>query len=265
MPDTPVTLLPGTLPYDCYPNLPQTLNVDIVTRIQAFLDSTFPGIYVDPNTPPVSARNRIWFNTSSFRWYQYVNGDWMRVYEIPANAQVEWLWSGSEANLKTFAGGDVNAVGAWSGPLWEIDHDFDGRVLVGVGDIPGASPAASIVQGGIVDSNGLAGAYQVALAPAQFQHFHGCGTDGGIDDPPTMISRVWSSVKNFIRRINDTNTTSSTGWHDDTTAFGSGTMGTTEPYADPNFPTSDAHPNMPQYRARYVIKRTSRIWVTAPY
>lgn len=268
MPDTtPVTLIPGTLPYAnvCYPPNPQELNVAIVTRIQAFLDETFPGVYVGETAPPANQQNRIWFNTLSSRWYAYVNGDWMRVYEFPASSKVELIWSGSEAELSTYAGGSIGAVGIATGPLWEIDHEIDGRVLVGAGTVPGTSPAVTIAQGEVKDSNNLEGSYQVTLIPENVQHFHGCGTDGGTDDPPTMLSRAWNSIKNFTRRINDLNTTGASGWHDDTTALSNGIMGTTEPYVDSNFPTSTPHVNMPQYRARYLAKRTARIWVTAPY
>ena len=266
MPSTPINLLPGTLPPGyCYPPDPQDFNVAIITRAQAFLDETYPGIWVSDVAPPVSMRNRLWFNTISSRWYQFVNGDWMRVYEWPASSSVELIWSGVEADLAAFGGGDSSAVGLYTGPLWEIDHEIDGRVLVGAGDVPGSDPAVSIAQGAIADSAAVEGAYQIKLVPENCQHYHGCGTDGGNDDPPNMISRAWSSVKNFVRRINDLNTSGSTGWHDNTTAFASGTMGTTEPYEDSNFPDSTPHANMPQFRARYIIKRTSRIWVTAPY
>ena len=182
----------------------------------------------------------------------------------PASSGREIVWNGTEAGLNTYGGGDAGAVGDASGPLWQINHDFNGRMIVGVGDIPGTDPAISIALDATSDSNSKEGSYDVALIAENCQHFHGCGTDGGIDDPPNMLSRTWSSIKNFVRRINDLNTSGSTGWHDNTTALQNGTMGTTEPYQDPNFPDSTPHFNMPPYLGRYIALRTARIWVTSP-
>ncbi len=260
---TPVNLLPGTLSSDCYPESAQALNVEIITKAQAFLNEDFPGIYVGPTAPPVDQRNRLWFNTApnSFHWYQYVNGDWMRVYEIAASSDVEWVWKGSEANLKTFAGGDTNALGTMSGPLWEIDHEIDGRVIVGAGDVPGSDPAASIAQGAIADSNGSEGAYQVALTEAQGavgQHIHPFGlTNVGNDDAYFKKGGV-----NTVPGYTGYYVTGSNGNIEQ--AKVTADLFTSPPGLTGAGVTATAHKNMPQFRARWVIKRTSRIWVLPP-
>jgi hypothetical protein len=258
MPTTPVTLLPGTLPYLCYPTEPQTLNTDIVTRIQAFLSEAFPGIYVGPTAPPVDQRNRLWFNTdsASFRWYQYVNGDWMRTYEIPASTALRWMWQSTEAALKTFAGGDVNAVGAWSGPLWEIDHDYDGRVPLGVGDVPGTTTPA--ITTAIGDTTGASEHTLTEAEGANGVHTHGFGK--------------FLSGAAGLRYIGDNTVPTYTG------AVVQGiSAGVTGPDTVANLftlpsgllaagvPTPTPFQIIPQAKATYIIKRTARIWVLSPY
>ncbi len=271
MPTTPVTLLPGTLPYDCYPALPQTLNVDIVTRIQAFLSEAFPGIYKGPTAPPVDQRDRLWYNTTSDKWYQYVNGDWMRRYEVPprptaADPGPEWIWDKTEGELNTYAGGDANPVGALSGPLWEIDHELDGRVMVGAGAVPGSDPAATIAQGAIADSNGREGAYQVALTEAEGavgDHIHPLGLtnqDGASSSDDAYFNR--SGLQTVPGYSGFYITGSATKI---TTGLTTADLFTLPSGATGAGVTAAAHNNMPQFRARYVIRRTARIWVSSPF
>ncbi len=258
MPETPVTLLPGTLPYECWPELPQTLNVDIVTRIQAFLSSAFPGIYVGPTAPPVDQRNRLWFNTAqdSFHWYQYVNGDWMRVYEIAASSSLRWMWQGSEANLKTFAGGDTNAIGTMSGPLWEIDTDYVGRVPIGVGLIPGTTtPAITTAVG---DTTGAAEHTLTEGEGGNGVHTHGVGKylNGAVGLNYTGNNTVPSYTGAVTQGISGSTTGPDTTANVFTLPSGLTAAGV---------PTPTPFQTIPPAKATYVIKRTSRVWVRPPY
>ncbi len=264
---TPIQLIPGTFPSDCWPS-PQEYNVAIFSLARAFLDENFPGIYVGPTSspPPVNQRDRVWVNSDNQLLYQYFGGAWKRKYQWAAGSPFLMLWTGSPTDLNTVDGGSSGAVGDSTGPLWEIVSTYAGRVPVGVGLVPGSNPAATITAvGDTQDSLGNSGEYKHVLVPGEIAHMHGVGTDGGIDDPPTMLARAWSSIKNFTRRINDLNTSGSSGWHDDTTSLQSGTMGTTEPFQDTNFPNSDGHLNMQPYIGTYFIRRTARIYVFPPY
>lgn len=232
---TPVTLIPGTLPYadNCYPTNPQTLNADIVTRIQAFLSETFPGVYVGDSAPPADQRNRIWFNTLVTKWYQWRAPDWMRMYDEPANSKREMIWNDTPAALETYGGGSAGAVGSDTGPLWEIDHDFDGRTLVGPGVIPGSAPAITVA----LDDEG--GAYQQTILQANLPAVDllaaiKAGQADGFDtDNSEVLGNPSSAVNDFTLHV---------------PLGGSGTPLVTQP----------------PYRGRYVAKRTARIWISSP-
>ena len=255
MPSTPINLLPGTLPPGyCYPDDPQDLNVAIITRAQAFLDETFPGIWVSDVAPPVSMRNRLWFNTISSRWYQFVNGDWMRVYEVEASSDVEWIWKGDEANLATFAGGDAGAVGLYTGPLWEVDHEIDGRALVGPGVIPGSSPAVTLALG---DTGGEFEHVLTEAEGAVGEHVHPFGQSHvGNDDAYFALGNAGSvpSYSGFYVTGSNGNIVANQTTADLVTLKANAGAGV----------VAVGHANMQPYIARYVIKRTARIWVTAP-
>lgn len=236
MPDTtPVTLLPGTLPYDCYPADPQTLNVDIITRAQAFLDEVFPGVYVGDTTPPANQRNRIWFNTLTQRLYQYVNGDWQRTYWPSASSKQEWFWNDTPGALETYDGGSAGAVGDSTGPLWEIVSEFEGRVPVGVGTLVGSSPAVAVARGD------TGGGYQQTIAQANL---------------PAVNLPLAVRTAQADNLDNDTTEVLINPAH---TSFSPLTLNV--PLGGSGTPLA----TMPGYLARYVIRRTARIYVSAPY
>lgn len=262
---TPVSLRPGSLPTGyCYPPNPQTFNYDIVTRIIASLDENFPGIYVGPTEPPANQRDRIWFNSSPtcLKFYFYVNGDWMRVYDVPASSNQESIWKGAEADLVTYAGGSAGGVGPATGPLWEVDHEIDGRTIVGPGNIPGTSPAVSITIGATVDSNSLTGEYQVTLTEAQGatgSHTHAFGLShngnddayfnkGGLNTVPSYLGFYITGSNGNVEQAQTT-----------------ADLYTSAPGADGAGVTAIGHNNMMPYIGRFVIKRTARIYVLSPY
>jgi hypothetical protein len=259
---TPVTLSPGTLPEGyCYPESPQTLNVDIVTRILAFMSATFPGVYVSDTEPPADQRDRVWFNTTVQKWYWYINGNWMRKYDVDADSDVEWLWKGAEADLITFAGGSAGVVNDATGPLWEVDHEIDGRALVGPGTIPGT--AFTIAINATSDSNGGTGVYEVTLTEAQGavgQHTHAFGVShAGNDDAYFHKLGAANIVPSYLGYY----ITGSNGniEVDQTTAD----LFTSPSGMDGNGVVTVAHNNMQPYIGRFVIKRTARVYVLSPY
>lgn len=80
-------------------------------------------------------------------WYVFVGGAWYSEYKrAPAEGVgsfgVRWAYTGTEASLLTFDGGEATPIGVGSGPFWEVDHDFDGRVPVCPGNLPSGASVA---------------------------------------------------------------------------------------------------------------------------
>lgn len=257
MSDITAQIIPGTLPTDCYPASAQAF-YNLLAQLSTVLVPGLTGIIISDTQPSANDRDKAWIRTNVGAplygyapavWY---NAAWVIKHPTAASGPERRLWASDATTLQTYDGGDTNPAGDASGPMWEIDHTADARFLLG----PGTFPSTTVVA-----VNATGGNEKVILTPDQFQHMHGVAADGGTDDPPTMLSRVWTSVKNFTRRINDLNTSGATGWHDDPTPLSAGTMGTTEPYVDGNFPTSTGHDNVPPYLGIYVIKRTARIYL----
>ncbi len=264
---TPVTLVPGTLTYDCYPP-PQQLNIDIITLAHAFLDQNFPGVYVGDTEPPADQRDRIWFNTSpnSGKWYWYINGMWQRPYDIVAGSGENKIIEIPVDDYNAEQGGDAVSMGVGNsaGPLWIEVTALQGRVPIGIGLIPTSDPAATVTAiGDTKDTLGNQGEYAHKLTGQEMAgHWHGVGTDGapGGGDPPIMIKRGWG-VGPYTQRLEDT--PGSASWVDGT-AFSAGTMGTTNPIDDPTATVTPANVMQP-YLGRIFVKRTARIYVKPPF
>lgn len=193
MSDAP--LIPGTLAENCYPALPQTLYDEMFARGHAVVPDV-EGILIQDAAPdPIYRGNKGWIPTSGgvpiypgvvFIWHAVV-GHWVsRHWKGPQDPRPE-IYIGTLAALPTFDGGDINPPGIGSGPMWEEWVPGRGRVPVGVGLIPGSSPAATILAPlDTQDSLGNSGEYKHTLSGAEGaveDHVHPIGNgDAGTGD-----------------------------------------------------------------------------------
>lgn len=231
------------------------------------------GLLIQDTTPDPTDQDKGWIPTSSgvprFPGYVFVwnvtFGHWMARNPIAANDPSRRIYMGASADVPTYDGGDGGAPSAASGPMWMIDTAFAGSVPIGVGLIPGSSPAATIAAAGNTsDSLGASGEYKHVLTSKEMQgHFHGVGTDGAPDgnDPPTMLSRPWNIAPSpaITSRFED-NPGSGASWGDGP-AIAAGTMSSTDPLA--SAVPSDSHNNMQPYVGAFFLKRTGRVWLVA--
>lgn len=227
-------ILPGSLPEGyCYPDSPQVLNVDIVTRIQAFLDQNFPGIWVSNVEPPVNYRDRVWFNTDSTQSYYFISGAWQRKFQWPANDKRAIFYTGDPADVDSLDGGSAGAVGPSTGPLWEIYTDLAGKVPVGAGTLQPSGTVVAWSDTGGTDQHTLT---QAELPNVNFQLPVTAGQANGFD---ADNSQVLGNPAN-------------TGLNSLTLQVPSGGSGT--PFS-----------TMPPYLVGVWIRRTGRIYVPPPY
>ena len=144
--------------------------------------------------------------------------------------------------------------------MWEVDAQFAGSVPVGVGLIPGSSPAASIVQGGdIVDSLGNGGEYKHVLTGAEGavdQHVHPMGNG----DPATGdIGLAYTTPAVTTPTYTEFGNTGGGGIGIAVTTANLITL----PANNGNGVTSVGHLTMQPYVGCFFLKRTARIWLVA--
>jgi hypothetical protein len=258
----PIVLLPGTLPSNyCYPENPQEYNVDLFTRASGTLEVGFTGLIIRPDEPTADQRGYAWLHSISNKIYLYQDGYWSRAHEIVPGTKREWVYYGLESEVETLDGGTPGALGALSGPIWEVDHDIDGKFLIGPGSIPTSSPAATVDVGASIDSNGMSGAYSITLTEAQgasgtHTHAFGISELGG---DSVFLSKIATPVTvpsyhGYFVAGDDPLELPETTADLFTLPSGSGGTGT----------TTVAHSNMPPFIGRFLLRRTIRTHVFPP-
>lgn len=238
---TPITLLPGTLPWDCWPADVQTAYETMVNLIVGSLDQEFPGIVVGADEPAAEYQDRVWFRTTDLQWYSYVNGNWVRPYGTPASGSERRLWVGLETDLQTYDGGSPGVVGPATGPFWEVDHNFDARFLLGPGILPSTTAIAV---------NATGGEETHVLTKAEL----------AIHNHLLVNSQKASGSLN----LSGSNFLCEARYDSQYTLLAADTAPTTPNVALSGDAGSDtAHNNMPPYYGVFVIKRTARTLILA--
>ena len=223
-------IIPGTLPYLCFPSDPQIYANDLLTLASV----QFPGltgIIISDSQPSADDRDKLWIKTSAGAptGYQFVwfNGAWVWPNPVAANSDERRLWVGTEASLVTYDGGDSGAAGNASGPMWAVDHLFDGRAPFGPGAVPGSTPALTLNVG---DTGGEGSHALTADENGPHTHVTKLPRDGAA--PDTLESTAIAT-------------------HDQTVTL---------PWTSESSGLGTPHNNMPPYYGCFVIKRTSRLY-----
>jgi len=223
-------LIPPSLPANF---CPQTLQ-------QLFDQWTTAGIYLDgetkyvisENEPAGDDRDKLWVKKDASGGlvgvYLYGGGQWIREHPVPAGGSERRLWVGNLTTLQSYDGGNSQAVGAASGPIWEEDPVFAGLFPVGVGTFDNRGNVGVLGTGG-VDEHALS----VAELPS---HSH------GID----MWQRT--DAERNLYGMKDPDAVTPSGVPDKTVQTQTTGGG-------------DAHTNLPPYIGAYFIRRTARIYL----
>lgn len=239
-----VNALPGTLPVGFCPTgatALQDLYNEFILRTQFSLSADKAFYNFGPTAPTPENRQFPWLQTSSgypVRWWVFIGGSWVWPHAVPASS-LEWrLWGGTTAALETYDGGEsaAIAVSPTTGPMWEVNSDFDGRSPMGAGAIPTSNPAKTL-----------------ALAENFGEGAHALVTDETPEHDHNMASvtnpnmQIFGSAERVVDafKIN----ASSAGPNYTTTKVGS-------PVGDADLPHNTVHP----VRGCYIIKRTARIY-----
>jgi hypothetical protein len=210
----------------------------------------YANFYIGANAPtdPIDM-GRVWIRTDLNGGikgiYKYTALTlWCRTHPLPPGF-VTILPAGlALADIDTFDGGLAGAVGYCSGPMWEVDTRFAGRVPIGVGTLQPSTTVLAL--------DAIGGADQFALDPFLVQHFHGTGDHNFLS---TNILRTWAM-----------GAYSQISWFANTTGLypaqniANGDAGTSNAIPDPANPSNSITiRTMPPYKVVYYIQRTARI------
>lgn len=161
----PVTITKAPFPAGyCWPG-PDQYGTDLVALLTAVVAGNISAFVIGTTTPAPSDQNKPWFrfnpDGTPDKWYIYV-GAWISLHPVPPSSASRIIWTGSEASLWAYDGGDgtnptISAPTDTTGAMWQRDLAFgkdDGtasfRVPVGIGKNPTAydgNPATVITPG----------------------------------------------------------------------------------------------------------------------
>lgn len=246
---TLITLTPPSLPVGYCPTNYQQLANDIVSGTQANFNSSIGNSFFNfgPTTPALNNQVYPWLDENG-NWWVYQSGVWLRQNPVAASGSDRRIYVGTTVDLQTYDGGNTNTPSLWSGPMWEVDTEFEARFPVGVGSF--AASGAVAVQGKVT-STAVAGQDQHLLTTAEM---------------PTHTHQV--SIKTFGHGGNDGDRvaadggTSSPTLTNNVTAFPSSTFDPDVDAIAANAGGNVGHNNLPPFYGVYFIKRTGRIYYT---
>lgn len=98
--------------------------------------TTFSGV-VTSATPP-SDTTQVWLQLDSLgrpvRFYTFAQGSWLSLH--PTVPGFIMIWPTALPDFTTFDGGDANAPGAASGPMWQQFTGLNAKFPIGAGTLP---------------------------------------------------------------------------------------------------------------------------------
>ena len=226
---TLITLTAPSLPANYCPASYQKLANDIIGGTQATFNSTIGNSFFNfgPTYPAINNRIYPWLDENG-QWWIYDQGFWLRKNPVTA-AYERRIYVGTTTDLLSYDGGDGTATAtSTTGPMWEVDTEFEARFPVGVG---------AFVASGAVAVMGTATSTSIV----------------GEDQHTLTVPEIPAHTHNFFPLVTaDANNGGANGVQ----------YGTTANVATSSTGGGAAHNNLPPFYGVYFIKRTSRVYYT---
>lgn len=144
----------GTLPAGFCPTDYQSLGATFAGISTVTFPTTFSGVFV--STSPPTDTTAYWIQIDSLgrptRGYAFAQGKWLSLH--PIVPRLTMIWVDALPDFTTFDGGDGNAAGPASGPMWQQAQTTGGALVlqaqfpIGVGTLPSAGVVAVGQTGG---------------------------------------------------------------------------------------------------------------------
>lgn len=231
----------------CWQSDPNVTFQNFVSLTHAEVPENITGVAHGP-TAPMGDTVKLFYSTVFDRLYSFHSlGIWVSRY-----------WCENDPRIKMITEKDVAAVAAWdnpngavvvgaeahTGPFWEIDHNYDARIILGPGTLP--------VQALVVPVGGFGGvdaAIQTEGEVGKHRHKITIGPEANTDSylPAEAHEAGGLRVKGGTEALTFEIT-------------GNTVVGQTRQNGGAAVVTPMSR--MPPYRAAYVVKRTARIWHT---
>jgi hypothetical protein len=247
---TLITLTAPSLPANYCPASYQKLANDIIGGTQATFNSTIGNSFFNfgPTYPAINNRIYPWLDENG-QWWIYDQGVWLRKNPVTA-AYERRIYVGTTTDLLSYDGGDGTAIATTTtGPMWEVDTEFEARFPVGVGAFV-ASGAVAVM--GKATSTSIAGEDQHKLTvPELAAHTHNVAIKvfghGGEDNGQRVMADGGSSSPTLTNN---------------TTVFPGSTLDPDVDAIAVSVGGDIAHNNLPPFYGVYFIKRTIRVYYT---
>ena len=144
MSDTPINT--GQLPNNFCPSTLQAMAEGFGAIYSVTLPAGGGGITISANKP--SSTSDIWFQIDSLgrfqRTFLFGQGAWLSAHPLVPGATVWWF--SALPNFTIFDGGDANAPGSQSGPMWQQAKDSNSNLIQAQFVItPGTLPSGTVV------------------------------------------------------------------------------------------------------------------------
>lgn len=234
---TEITFTPGVLGTECFATYQLMYNA-MIERLSGTLPDASVKYIISDTAPTADDQDKLWIKTSSggpVRPFIFYNGAWSWPHPVPNDPTRIQIYKGTAASIDTLDGGVAGAVGAASGPFWEIDTDLSAKFPVGVG---------TLASGTAIAEGGTGGEENHTLVQAELpDHSHTFtlnrySLSDSSNPPPNQLL-----ASNIAPTTPDTPHPTP-----DVSVTGGG--------------SDEAHNNMPPYYGVYYIKRTARIYYT---
>ena len=222
----------------CY-GLTQSSWYGLVALLSGQFNRDGTGINFGNSVPATIDEDKPWFRTNADgtpdKWYAHTSGLWLsRHPDFPGKVV---MYEGTEASVETLDGGEAGAAAPYTGQMWEIVSEMEGRSPIGPGEL---TPSATVLT---------------------------VGTDAGADEHELTSTELASHSHDIIAYAGGQLSGTDEGWLIGrvNTAAANDTLGAFERtgFTEPNLatgtdpdPVSILHP----VRAIWFIRRTARLY-----